>query len=219
MKNIHTVSIKVQYKGQSIYESNDAYGTADRALDGIIGMLENGNLTIVYLHPQVSLDELQTKLEKHFGNDVEVREGVSEGCYGARTGKTLNGLTCYFDADLLPAEWRDSDGDLVVNPVHLIDQANGELVEGLSGDLILDALYEVMEYSSNNTYNYAGQTKEDPSFAFDMDYSVVESDKKALLVVKFHHGGDVRGNYGNRMVFKFDSIEDIYSVIYPVHYI
>jgi hypothetical protein len=31
----------------------------------------------------------------------------------------------------------------------------------------------------------------------------------------FHCGGDTRGNYTDKLVWQFDSIDDVYTVIFP----
>lgn len=218
MKNIHSRAIKIIYKGQSSYETNDAHSTADRALNALIEMVESGLIEPIYLHPQVSLEALEKLIKTHFKDDTEIEEGVMDGCYGSRTGKTFKGITVRVDASLFPESWTDPDLDnmTLINPIKRIENFGGKLIEDLDGDQFLEAIYKVFEYKSDNTYNWSGMYAAE--MAFDVDFSIVGDGEfgcregKTLLVAKFHYGGDPRGNYGSTYVFKFDSMEEIYSV-------
>lgn len=220
MKNLHTFSIDVLYKGQSRYESNDAHGTASRAVDAVITAIdETGNLAPIYIHPQVNLEEVQHLLRQQYGTeDIEFRDGVSEGCYGARTGNILKGFTMHIDASLLPTRGIDDEGDEWVNPIALLEEVDVKHIP-MSEETLEDFL-EASDFPSNqdNSYNW-GHSDDQPYFKCDFDFEtfkVSDNNSEALyLVVKFHFGGDPRGNYGRRHMFKFESEEEVYSFLYP----
>lgn len=173
------------------------------------------------LDPRVDLESLKTEIE---GMGHKVRVGYSGGCYGARDGKVHNGLEVFLDAELLSDRYiYESDGEKFecVNMIHLINQYGGELIEDLEGDAFTDACEALnCVVSRNNTYNYAGHSKDEPHFLYDADYTIVENrDGEAFLTIKFHHGGDIRGNYGSTYVYKFDCVDDICGAIYPVSHL
>lgn len=157
------------------------------------------------------------------GVGCEVREGVTGGCYGARDGSSYDGFTVWIDASQLPEreimDFGDGSKQELVNPFSLIENCGGELIEDLDGDVFTDACEDLgLSVSQSNTYNYAGHGTGEPAFKVDMDFAVIhnKSDNgSAFLSVKFHCGGDIRGNYTDRVVYKFDSIDDVYGVLYP----
>lgn len=162
------------------------------------------------VHPSIinEIDDYLTDL------GYETSSGIMGGCYGARDGKQYEGLTAWIDALDLPERWLDSDGDEIVNLAHLLDD-NLELVKNVDADNLLDVFYEVgIDSKSNNTYNYEGDS-ETPYMLFGANYDVVELGDKTCLIIKFHLGGDPRGNYTKHYLFKTEHIDDIYSVIYP----
>lgn len=213
------LSLKVQYKGQSTWTENDAIPTAERALSSIVDCINAGQLNTLYIHPQVSSEHLTKLINDHFGDGVEARDGVSGGCYGARDGQEYKGLTLYIDATLCPDRFLDDDGDEVVNIAKLIEAFGGELVEGLDGDTF-ESIAEDLGHTvgRDNTYNYAGHDSDTPHFLFDSDFAIVgteNDDAPYFLSIKFHCGGDVRGNYTSKVVYKFSSMDDVYSVVRP----
>lgn len=150
----------------------------------------------------------------------EVSDGVTGGCYGARDGSTYEGYTVWIDASALPErsliDLGDGTKQELVNPFALIENFGGELVEDLDGDVFADACEDLgLKVSRNNTYNYAGHSDDSPAFLVDCDYAVIEGDDKAFLSIKFHLGGDIRGNYTERVVYKFESIDDMYGALMP----
>ena len=150
-----------------------------------------------------------------------VRNGITGGCYGARDGSSSEGYSVWIDASELPEREIDTDLDgknpyELVNIFKLIENYGGELVEDLDGDVFTESCEDLgLTVSRNNTYNYAGQDAETPSFKVDADFAVIEGKGNAYLSIKFHCGGDIRGNYTDRVVYKFGSVDDIYGVIYP----
>ena len=78
-------------------------------------------------------------------------------------------------------------------------------------DAYLDWMEEVQdlrEQESNNTYNWSSNVSNHINFHIyvdDMDY--------AYLVLKVHRYGDVRCNYTNEAICRFDSIDDLYGVL------
>ena len=147
-----------------------------------------------------------------------VREGISDGCYGARDNKSYEGLTVWVDARQVTERYIDSEGDELVNFVRLLEK-HGELVEGLDGDTFEDIQWRMTcQMSSDNSYNYLGHGEEDVHSMFGIDFTVITSmddEGVAYLSVKFHCGGDIRGNYSEKIVYKFDSIDKLYLVIRP----
>jgi hypothetical protein len=151
----------------------------------------------------------------------EVRDGVLGGCYGARDGSGYEGFTVWIDASQLPERsvhtYLDGTKEETVNPFVLIENFNGQLIKGLDGDEFIAACEDLgLSVSYNNTYNYSGHRDGEPIFLVDMDFAVIEgNDDCVYLSVKFHCGGDIRGNYTDRVVYKFESIDDVYGVLYP----
>ena len=150
----------------------------------------------------------------------EVRDGVTGGCYGSRDGSSSEGFTVWIDASELPEREYDKDLEAeVVNIFSLISNYGGEIVEGLDGDVFEEACENLgLNVGKDNTYNYAGHDAETPVFLVDADFAVISSPNgsgSAYLSIKFHCGGDIRGNYTDRVVFKFSSVDDIWGVIHP----
>jgi len=145
---------------------------------------------------------------------VDVRDGVSGGCYGARDGNNYEGLTLWIDASILPERWID-EGDEIVNIRVLFDEYSQQTLS-IDGETFLDLMYESgVEIKSDNTYNYIGHNEEDVLPLQHVDYSIIEFEKSVVVVAKFHCGGDVRGNYTDYYVYGFSCIDDVYSVLSP----
>lgn len=205
----HSIEIKVL----SVSSKRGVPNKSNEVSASVIDAIAKGVRGNLLMGPKASLKTVQRQLES-VGHSVRV--GVSGGCYGARDGKSYDGLTVYADATQFPERSLDSDGDEIVNIYSLIDNMGGELVEDLDGDIFRDACEGLgLEVSRNNTYNYAGQDSETPYFLVDADYSIIEGEKSSFLAIKFHCGGDIRGNYTETVVFKFSGLDDIYSVVYP----
>lgn len=153
----------------------------------------------------------------------EVRDGVTGGCYGARDGSSCEGFTAWIDASELPEReietFLDGTKQETVNIFKLIENFGGELIEDLDGDVFSDACEDLgLSVKRDNTYNYAGHSEGSPAFRVDADFSIIqneENDGAVFLSIKFHCGGDIRGNYTDRVVFKFGSIDDVYGALMP----
>jgi hypothetical protein len=166
----------------------------------------------IYISPKTNLKLLAKKLESEF--DCSTRDRVSEGCFGARTGETFEGLTVWMHAKEFTERYLDSEYGEQVNPWFLLNEF-GNLLD-VNGEEFIKVLDEAgVEYKSDNTYNYSGNNSEDaePFFGYQFDHVVIN--KKHFLAVMFHCGGDPRGNYTDKRVWSFDSEDDIYSVIFP----
>lgn len=149
-----------------------------------------------------------------------VLDGADEGCYGANGNSTSAGFTVWVDANNLPERKIIDDGKQEqVNIFKLIENFGGKLIEGLDGDRFSETCEALgLDVQYNNTYNYAGHSKDSPSFMIDADFAVIHNKDKsdaAYLSIKFHRGGDIRGNYTERVVYKFDSIDDVFGVVMP----
>lgn len=165
--------------------------------------------------------KLQSYLESTY--DCSVREGVTNGCYGSSTGEVTKGLTVYFHAKELVDRYVDVDYGEQVNPWDLFI-TYGVICENINAEGFAKIAEELgLSIKSDNTYNYAtdfgGENSENAGFMFDFQFDVIEnqndSDASIIVCVMFHCGGDPRGNYTNKMAFKFDSIDELYSVLYP----
>lgn len=124
--------------------------------------------------------------------DCEVRKGVSEGCYGARTGNSIEGYTLWVELNELPKSWLDSyDLEEVINPLHGIEayEVSDEVAELLIGDL-----------DSFNTYNYEN------NYSYDIVYCRVDSQ---IVAFKAHCGGDIRGNYTSWYLAELDQFDEV----------
>ena len=158
---------------------------------------------------------LKLALKRKYKDQIEILNGVSGGCYGARDGKQYEGLTVWCSPDLFPERYLDDQGDEIVN-LHKIVNNYGALVEGLDGEKLLDIFEDLgIESKRDNTYNYMGHDEYSCNSMFDADFSIIETEKTTILVIKWHCGGDIRGNYTDLEVYKFESIDDLYSALQP----
>lgn len=212
MKNIE---IKLQIA------DNPKYITLSQVIDGVMALTQApmGCRTLLISH-SIDLDDLTKKLHEFF--ECSVRGSITDGCYGMRPGTSSKGLTVFMHPKELTDRYIKTEDDGTktefVNPWHLFEE-NANLTE-LDGEVFEDWADALgVEYKSDNTYNYSsdfGSLKsENAAFMFDFQFSVIELDKGALVSVMFHCGGDPRGNYTPKVVYKFNYIDDLYSVIYP----
>lgn len=158
-------------------------------------------------------DECREYLES-LGN--ECRDGISGGCYGMRDGKIYQGFHCYMEAENITDRYIDSEGDEIVNLYALVNEYAESKLD-YDADTLLDAAYEFeLDIKSDNTYNYLGHSEDSVHTMFDADFSFWENNSgKVFLVIKWHGGGDPRGNYGNLEAYKFSDIDDIWSALSP----
>lgn len=214
-KGLHSVQIKII---KSL--AGDAIPTALRALEALIKMVDSGNLSQVKIHNQVSLEILTNEIKEHFGDSVEVREGAQEGCYGATTGETLDGLTVYIDAMELPERWDAIEYEEhaeYFNPLKTMESAGFKRMMIASDEV--DAFMETMEdvgceVKRDNSYNYSGNS-ETVVPLYDFDFKVIEQDDIFFVAIKFHCGGDIRGNYGSDYLFVCKDNESFYEGLCP----
>lgn len=67
---------------------------------------------------------------------------------------------------------------------------------------------EIKDFKGGNTYNYNGR------IIHDLDYRYVETkDKGFYIAIRVHRLGDIRANYTEYALFKFDSFEDFFETI------
>ena len=67
---------------------------------------------------------------------------------------------------------------------------------------------KMAEFSGYNTYNYSGR------IMHDFEYRTYEmQDHTFYVAISVHRGGDIRGNYTNFVLFKFDSVEEWFTTI------
>jgi hypothetical protein len=174
----------------------------------------------VYFPSTLNLKNIERAIKRNYNGQIEIRPGVSGGCFGARDGKEYSGLTLFCSPDLLPTSCIESASDLTdgkkvefFNLYKLVNES-GTLVEGLDGGAFEESCEDLgLKVKRDNTYNY--ELEGGACFMFDADYSVIESDKAFFLVIKWHCGGDVRGNYTDKEVYKFTRGDDLYCAMMP----
>jgi hypothetical protein len=150
--------------------------------------------------------------------DCTARLGVTGGCYGARDGSSSEGITVWLSLSEVVERCIDGDTEYY-NPLAALNE-HGELVEGLDGDIFEDTLSSALEIKSDNSYNYStdfgGPDSEYLCPMVDFDFSVITSKDgggPCFISVKFHCGGDIRGNYTSKYVWKFELIDNTFNVI------
>lgn len=194
--------------------SESGHGTVSRVVDAFLEMLETGPKYSIEYHPQLHKDDIKAALIGACGDNIECRDGVYEGCYGSSSGKSLEGFKVYIEATLFPTRFLDSEFDEIVNIEDLCNEY------GTKVDLDAEAFEESMylagiEGKSDNTYNYMGHDSHTPHTLCDADYTLYEFEEKCILSIKFHCGGDPRGNYTSNVLYEFDSIDDFYCALIP----
>jgi hypothetical protein len=160
------------------------------------------------------LKKAQSVIEKTFGNGIEIRQGVTGGCYGARDGNDCEGLTLWVDANLVTDRCTDENTEYV--NVHHLLKDNATLTEIDADSLDLIAEQSDLDAKRDNSYNWRG-SGQDCEFIFDFDFTVYQPKEygKGLIAIKYHCGGDIRGNYTSVQVWSFDSSDELYSILYP----
>ncbi len=167
---------------------------------------------------QSSVKSLMDRLTETY--ECTVRESISGGCYGARDGSISKGLTVWMHPKHLVDRYVDKEFGEMVNPYHLLEE-HGKLIEGLDGEDFEKIAEELdLEIKADNTYNFNSNSSEDAGFIFDFQFSTVELPKGGLIAsIMFHCGGDPRGNYTEKFVYKLNYSDDFYSVIFPSKYL
>lgn len=206
MQTPHNITLKIMYSQDGI----------DNLKQLLAEMKDTMHLRSTFETCLVPDQKLIKALE--FSFDCKAREGVSGGCYGARDGKSYKGLTICMSPAELPNQWTDSDGDTIVNYWHLLNQF-GEL----RGKTTSEAMNRWSDRFGitpviDNSYNYedCGDTSHG-MYALNFSY-YQRKDDTVIAFIEFHCGGDVRGNYTDPYIFKFESICELYSIINPTVY-
>jgi hypothetical protein len=196
--------------------------TINQVIDGLMKLTQEPmQYRTLKISSKIDLEKLTALVSDNF--DCTVREGISDGCYGMRPGTSSKGLTVFMHPKELTDRYirTEDDGEKTefVNPWHLFEEnANLTDLDGEAFESWAEALG--IEYKADNTYNYStdfGSIKsENAAFMFDFQFSIIETkDGGALVSVMFHCGGDPRGNYTSKVVYKFKCIDDLHSAIYP----
>lgn len=218
-----TIRVQIQVASMNDEGHSIGEGSIFRVMNALAEIFDGGAAERrVLVTPEIDLDALSAEIIKSYTNHageelISIRTGCLQGVYGSNTGKNDPGLTLWCDSSLFPERFIDSEFDEVVNIEQLCNEY-GELMEDVDGFSVAEAFEAIgIEGQSDNTYNYLGHNYEDPQPLCHADFTVYRSadEEKALVVIKFHCGGDVRGNYTDQVVYKFDSIEDQYSALSP----
>lgn len=111
------------------------------------------------------------------------------------------GYAWIFDAD---GNIRD---DVICGDViPFLEELKNYEVEFDSEEIESRAIELIEENATNawNTYNWCA------NISHDIDVAELEFDNHVYMAIMVHRFGDVRGNYTDRFVVKFDNIDDIY---------
>jgi len=183
-------------------------------------MLENGPVYSIEYHGSLSIEQVKNALTSEFGtDDIECRDGVYHGCYGASSGEALEGFKVYIDSSLFPDRFIDSDFDEIINLEELCNEFGTKL--DIDADNHRDSMESMgIEGKSDNTYNYLGHDSHSPIPLCHANFEMFQADDGSeegpvTVIVKFHCGGDIRGNYSSEVVYKFDDIYETYNVFSP----
>lgn len=196
----------------------DAAGLTQAVLDILTGDSQYYSITYNF---EASADDIRAALSNF--DDFTVRESVSGGCYGARDGKIYEGFTVYMHIKNFADRFVDSEGDEIVNPWHLApDYGTWALndLDDATADALIDS-YEALGLTvkHDNTYNFNGHSKDEPTFLVHFDFKVITNETQdygpCFILAKFHEGGDIRGNYGAWHLIKFESQDDVCGFLYP----
>lgn len=173
----------------------------------------------------IDLEDLTKKLNEKY--DVSVRSGTTDGCYGARTGRSSEGLTLWMHASSFTDRYIDSEYGEQVNPWHLLEEYGQQVNDFESEEEIARFSTHCEELGlsvkSDNTYNYAtdygSENSDCAGFMYDFQFDVIQNENNhkapVYMAVMFHCGGDPRGNYTSKKIWKFDSIDEVHSVLHP----
>jgi hypothetical protein len=194
---------------------DSGFNTKRLVMNAIANKLENPfSYNTIEIGTEVHPSDIKEWVKAEY-SDTEFRDGVAGGCYGMRDGSSFKGLTLWMH----PTHATDRcvfEGFEYANVYHSILENGGKLIEGLDGDALLEALELLgIESKRDNSYNSSGHGNVE--FIFDFDFKVIEHNDKALLIIKFHCGGDIRGNYTPDYVYSFNSTDDLYSTLMPTH--
>lgn len=197
-----------------IFKSDFSSVKNNEDIKNALEKIYNGQSDSRAIHVDKNLD-LEALTEFLESEGLTVSRGISEGCYGARTGKQLEGLTLWAPLENFN-EFLDVEYfQYCINPLDSIYEYGGTLLNYDSDFIenLLDFNYEVNGYNkSDNTYNYE---LENAYFLTDINFEILEYENATILCARFHCGGDIRGNYTGYYAFKFDSIDDALCAMSP----
>lgn len=194
-----------------LYSTSKGFTKPEQVLNQIKLDLSKGIRTKINLGPKMPMTKLKKLLQSA---GFEVINGISGGCYGSRDGKHYDGFTVFADASLMPDHRIDDDGSQIFNIYTQISNCGGTLYDEMDSHTALEmAGLLSIDVIQDNTYNYEGM--DNVYFNIDADFTIIPCRESALLVIKFHCGGDIRGNYTNKVVFIFDSYDSAMSAMYP----
>jgi hypothetical protein len=185
-------------------------------IDDFNHILKNGIEYSINYHGSLTVESVKKALTDNFG-DIECRDGVYDGCYGASSGKPLEGFKVYIDSSLFPDRFLDSDFDEVINIEQLCNEFGTKL--DIDPDAFRDSMAVMnIEGKSDNTYNYLGHDSYTPVPLCHANFEMFQTeneDEPVTIIVKFHCGGDIRGNYSSEVVYRFDDIYEAYNAFNP----
>lgn len=207
-----TITLKV------IASQESSNKTINAVLNDFKSVLENGVQYSIEFDPMyVGTEDLKAVFNEDYEDAISIRDGVSGGCYGARDGKSYPGFTLYLDSSLFETRFIDSDFDEVINIEQLCNEY-GTLLE-IDAENHRDSMESMgIEGKSDNTYNYLGHNSCDPVPMCHANFELFQTEDESepvTIIVKFHCGGDVRGNYTSEVVYKFDDIYEAYNAFNP----
>lgn len=71
----------------------------------------------------------------------------------------------------------------------------------------MEELTNYKDFKGGNTYNYNGK------ILHDINYNYIQSGDNLYMAIMVHRLGDIRANYTEYALFRFDSIEEFFEVI------
>lgn len=130
---------------------------------------------------RTGIDRIETSTIDKDNIIGDVRDDIQGGCYGARDGKTYEGVTVYVDYTEV-----ESEGNIAAR---ILEYPHSK---------VDDELVEALDAERGNTYNYEYMEVDN-----HVEYAITDK----LTFVKFHLGGDIRGNYSSWYAIAIDSDE------------
>lgn len=111
--------------------------------------------------------------------------------------------------------WIFKDGKLADNVI-LVDAL--EVIDAFAENIVnvdkmpSDAQEKLVNFirdnvkDCNNTYNFNGKISN------DIDYNIAKIGNYYYILAMFHLGGDIRGNYTDYLLLKFEDVDDFFSI-------
>lgn len=128
-------------------------------------------------------------------------ENVKKEIQGAREGE--HAAWIFKDGKL-------ADGIIAVDAFEVIDAfaeniVNADKMPLKTQEKLVNFICENAE-TSGNTYNY------NSPITNDMNYNIIKIGGYYYVLVMFHLGGDIRGNYTDYLLLKFEDVDDFFSI-------